>query len=106
MADIIEPPRGKIAEKNGNPTKAAIDFFWSIFNRSPLNGSFTLTASTTSTVVTDKRVNSTSVILLMATTATAAAEMDNIYIAPGREQFTVTHSNTSDTDKTFNYTVV
>lgn len=70
-------------------------------------GSFTLTASATSTVVSDLRVGIDSVILFSPKTANAAAEYGTIYIsAVTKEQFTVTHANTADVDKTFDYVVV
>lgn len=69
----------------------------------PKTGTFTLDANDTSTVVTDSRVNSGSIINITPTTSTAASEMGTIYITAGSGQFTLTHSNTADDDKTFNY---
>lgn len=70
-------------------------------------GSFTLTASTTTTTVSDSRVGINSVVIPFPTSATAAAEFGTIYISnTTKEQFTVTHANTADSDKTFNYIVI
>ena len=79
-----------------------------IENGKTLNGSTcTLSASTTTTNVADRRVGINSKILLMPTSATAAAEFGTIYVsAVTKEQFTLTHLNTADVDKTFFYIVV
>ena len=66
---------------------------------------FTLTASTTSTVVTDGRVHEGSTVVLMPTTANAAAALGTTSIVPGTGNFTVTHANNSQTDRTFGYIV-
>ena len=69
-------------------------------------GSFTVTASTTTTVVTDRRVGATSVINWMPKTDNAAVEIGTLYVsARDTGQFTVTHSNNGQTDRDFDYTV-
>lgn len=67
-------------------------------------GTFTLTASVTSTTVSDPRVGVDSVVIPVAKTANAAAE--NIYITIGTDAFTVTHANAATTDRTFDYVVL
>lgn len=70
-------------------------------------GSFTLDDGSTTTDVADTRVGINSKIIITPTSSTAAAEYGTIYVsATTKEQFTVTHSNTADTDKTFNYIIV
>ena len=69
-------------------------------------GAFTLTASTTTTAVTDKRAGGDSIITWMPTTATAAAAMDALYVsARGKETFTLTHDSAADTDRDFSYSL-
>ena len=70
---------------------------------------FTCAASATSTTVTDFRAGPTSVILLMPTTANAAAEQGNgtIFVSTRNKQsFVVTHANNSQVDRTFEYIVI
>ncbi len=70
-------------------------------------GTVTLTASAASTAVTEERAGSDSVILFMPTTANAAAEMDGMYVSSrGKQTFTITHANNSQTDRTFSYVVI
>lgn len=72
-------------------------------------GIVTLTASATSTTLTDPRIAADSAVLLVPTTATAAAEMGTLYISEtGRVNgaVVITHSNTADADKTFRYTII
>ena len=71
--------------------------------RSNAVGSVTLAESTTTTVVTDPRVGTDSVISLMPTTANAAAEAPHIAVDAGT--FTITHANAATTDRTFSYAV-
>lgn len=67
----------------------------------------TLTANAASTVVTDALVNSESLIVLMPTTANAAAALATTYIATvGDGTFTITHANNAQADKTFRYGVL
>ncbi len=75
--------------------------------RSNATGTVTLTASATSTAVTDRRVGIDSVVLLMPTTANAAAAIGTTYVgARGIGSFTLTHANNSQTDRTFAYAIV
>jgi len=70
-------------------------------------GSVTLDAGTNTTTLIDLRIGVNSVILLMPTTATAAtANAAGIYITTTAESATITHNNTADLDKTFQYAVL
>ena len=72
-------------------------------------GSITLTASATTTAVTDYRAGPDSVILFTPTTANAAAEQGNgtlFLSARAKQGFTITHANNSQTDRTFLYIVI
>lgn len=71
-------------------------------------GTFTLTSAAASTDVADRRVGTDSVVTWMPTTGNAAAEVGNgtIYVsAVTAGQFTVTHANNAQTDRTFKYEV-
>ena len=75
------------------------------------NGSITLTASSTTTVITDRRVGKDSVILFDPRTANAATELygATMYISavdPRANTFTITHANNSQSDRTFKYIVL
>ncbi len=69
-------------------------------------GSITLASSGTSTTLTDARASRDSVILFMATTANAAAEMDNLYVTAGSGSATLTHSAHGNADCTYKYVVL
>jgi hypothetical protein len=76
--------------------------------RSNAMGVFTLEAGATSTVVTAINCGAQSKISITPQTANAADALATTYIAaadvvPG--QFTVTHANTADVDKTFSYSI-
>jgi hypothetical protein len=74
--------------------------------RSLAYGSVTLTASTTTTVVTDDRVSENSVICLMPQTANAAGAIATTYIATvANGTFTITHANNAQTDRDFAYSI-
>lgn len=72
-------------------------------------GSVTLTASAASTAVTEDRAGDDSVILFMPTTANAASEQaaGGMYVSSrGKQTFTITHANNSQSDRTFEYVVI
>jgi hypothetical protein len=72
-------------------------------------GSVTLTPSTAATSVSDARVTAASVILLMPTTANAAAELGNgtLFVsARAKGSFTLTHANNAQTDRGFDFAVI
>lgn len=69
-------------------------------------GTVTLTANANSTVVLDARAGKFSFIWFMPQTANAGAEIaaGTIYVATqGKQTFTITHANNSQTDRTFRY---
>ena len=68
-------------------------------------GSVTLTASTTTTVVTDKRASAISFIQMMPTTANAAAEAWHI-ASQTSGTFTIIHASAATTDRTFRYLII
>ena len=70
-------------------------------------GTVTLTTSSATTVVADRRVGGDSKILFTATDALAAAEIGagGFYVSSkGKETFTITHANNAGT-RTFDYCV-
>lgn len=70
-------------------------------------GSVTLTASATSTVVSERRCGTGSVILLMPTTANAAGALSTTYIGTTtKESFTITHASAATIDRTFKYVIL
>lgn len=70
-------------------------------------GTVTLTANAASTSLSDFRITSQSIILLMPTTANAAGALATTYIsARGSKTATITHANNAQVDKTFGYAVV
>lgn len=69
-------------------------------------GTVTLTASATTTTVTDTRASNTSIVVLMPTTANAAAALSTTYISSTLGSFTLTHANNAQTDRTFNYAII
>ena len=74
--------------------------------RTRATGTFTCTASAASTVVTNEIVNDADTVVLMPTTANAAAEIGagTAYVsAVAKGSFTVTHANAVSTDRTFRY---
>ena len=74
--------------------------------RSNAFGDVTLTASATTTAVTDYRVGADSVISLMATTSNAAAALGTTYVSARTQNgFTLTHANNAQTDRTFGYAI-
>lgn len=69
-------------------------------------GSVTLTASTTSTVVTDDRVGIDSVITFMPTSSNGASALTNLYVTSrGDGTFTLTHSSSAATDQDLEYAI-
>lgn len=70
-------------------------------------GTVTLTASSTTTTLTDPRIGAESVILFMPTTANAAGALAGLYVsARGTGTATLTHASTVAVDKTFSYAVI
>lgn len=79
--------------------------------RSNAVGSVTLTASTASTVVTARNCGADSKVFLFPRTANAAAELGagTAYITAAnieRGQFTITHANNAQVDRTFSWVAI
>ena len=69
--------------------------------------SFTLLPNVAVSTLTDARIAAESIILLMPTTANAAAALATTYITQRQVgKCTVNHANNAQTDKTFRYTVI
>lgn len=69
-------------------------------------GNVTLTASATSTTISDRRIGPNSCVLLSPTTANAAAALGTTYITAGDMAATVTHANNAQIDRTYRYAVL
>lgn len=69
--------------------------------------SFTVAANVATTTLTDARIGSNSVILLMPTTANAAAALANVYFtAFVKGSCTVNHANNAQVDRIFKFAVI
>ena len=70
-------------------------------------GTVTLTASSATTALTDRRIGPNSVILFMPTTANAATGLTALYIT-GRGDGTATlnHANNAQSDRTYAYALL
>jgi hypothetical protein len=71
-------------------------------------GTFTLTANSATTTVTETqgRIGKDTVIIWTPTTANAAAAITNIYLSSRNvtsNTFTLTHTNNAQVDRTFSY---
>lgn len=105
MVDFAIP---KLPPQGGTPREVAQAVNLLIDGKSNARGSFTLTASTTTTTVTDLRVGEDSIINYTPTTANAAAEIGagGMFVsARNNESFVITHANNSQNDRSFIYTV-
>lgn len=74
-----------------------------------VTGTVTLTANVASTVVTDKRVGPGTVIDFMPITSNAALEQaaGTMFVsARTDENFTITHANNAQVDRTFGYSIL
>ena len=72
-------------------------------------GSVTLTASATTTAVTDQRAGKNSIILFMPLTANSASEQGNgtMFVSTRADgSFTITHANNSQADRQFGYIII
>jgi len=99
----------KVPSQGGTPREVANAVNLLIDGKNNATGTFTLTASTTTTTVNDLRSGTNSVISYMPTTANASAEIGagTIFIsARADSSFTITHANNGQTDRTFIYAIV
>lgn len=70
-------------------------------------GTVTLTASATSTTLTDERIGGNSIVLFMPTTATANTAKSNLYVSARiKGSATLTHASNAATDQTFGYIII
>jgi hypothetical protein len=70
-------------------------------------GNVTLSASATTTTLTDARVGSNSIILFMPTTSNANSAKDDLYVSARADgSATLTHASSVNTDQTFGYVVI
>jgi hypothetical protein len=96
-----------LQKQGGNPREVAQVVNLIMDGKTNNTGAVTLTANSSTTTVDDRRAGADSVILFMPTTANAAAEKDDLYVSSrGKQTFTITHSNNSQTDRTFGYAIV
>jgi hypothetical protein len=94
----------KIPPGGDTPRRTAASLNRVIEGRTDNYGTFTLTPSATTTVVSSVYFSEDSTIALMPMTANAAAAVETTYIATvGNGAFTVTHANNAQTDRTFRY---
>lgn len=69
--------------------------------------SFTITANAATTTLSDKRIGPSSIVLIMPTTANAAAALASTYFTGfTKAACTVNHANNAQTDRTFTYAVI
>ncbi len=66
-------------------------------------GEVTLTPNVTSTEVKRPYVGEGSVVILTPKTANAAAALSTTYVSTSRGAFTITHDNSPQADRTFNF---
>jgi hypothetical protein len=70
-------------------------------------GSVTLTASSTTTTLTDARIGAASVLLFMPTTAHAVTAAAALYVSVRtRGSATLTHASSANVDQSFSYVVI
>lgn len=69
-------------------------------------GTITLTENVTTSTITNRIIHENSVITFSSKTANAATELANLYIsAKANGSATITHSNLSSTDRTYDYVI-
>lgn len=106
MSIRVVPTSWTDAEEFGRKLAGAINQLMD--GRSNAYGSFTLAASTTSTVVTDRRVGTDTRVMWTPKTANAAAEIGGgtLYLSTVTAgSFTVTHASSAQTDRDFDYAI-
>jgi len=70
-------------------------------------GNVTLTASATSTTLTDARIGANSIILFMPTTANGNTAKANLFVSARADgTATLTHASSTNADQTFGYVVL
>jgi len=70
-------------------------------------GSITLTASSTTSTLTDARISGNSVILFMPTTNNGRTALNTLYVSARTEgSATLTHASSANTDQSFSYCII
>tara|TARA_R100001086_G_scaffold123233_1_gene63474 strand:+ start:319 stop:648 length:330 start_codon:yes stop_codon:yes gene_type:complete len=70
-------------------------------------GTITLTASATSSTLTDARISGNSVILFMPTTANGRTALNTLHVsARASGSATLTHASSGNTDQTLSYCII
>ena len=70
-------------------------------------GTITLTASATSTTLTDARIGGDSVIVFMPITANGKTAENNLFVSARQSgQATLTHASSSNNDQNFAYIII
>lgn len=70
-------------------------------------GIITLTASSTTSTLTDARISGNSVILFMPTTNNGRTALNTLYVsARGDGSATLTHASSSNTDQNLSYCII
>ena len=96
----------KLPPEGGSPRDVASAVNLLIDGKNNAKGTFTLTASATSTTVEDYRVGEESVITWTPLSFNAADHLDGMWLSSrGKYTFTISHDSRIHTDMTFIYTV-
>ena len=97
----------KLPINGGLPQEVAHTVNLLVDGKSNNYGTFTLTASATTTAVSDLRAGVDSAILFTPLTANAASALATTYISTrAKQSFTLTHANNAQNDKTFSYIII
>ncbi len=103
----LNPRTRGIPPTGGNPREVATAINRLIDGHLNSTGSVTLTANAATTTLSDTNVGVNSLILLMPTTANAAAALATTYFnTPGKQSVVINHANNAQTDRTFSYLVI
>lgn len=93
-----------VSTQETNLAKFALGIQAALNGRSNATGTCTLAAGATSTVVSAPNCAPQCAVFLFAKTANGAAALATTFIsAVGNKQFTITHANNAQTDRTFFY---
>lgn len=93
-----------ISQNETNPTRIIRSIRELFAGRSNAVGQVTLTPGSTTTVVQSINSSIASRPIITPVTANAAAAITTTYVSSvGKGQFTLTHANSAQTDRTFNW---
>lgn len=101
-------PVGKSLGPNANIKEVVNTLNRVMLGQISCRGTVTLSPSTTSTVVVERRVSSESVIQLMPETISAATAVTSVYVSDRirGESFTLNHNSDPAVDRTFTYLIL